>query len=111
MHAAMKRRGWIVGREQTRRLMPKAGLRGVQRGKPVFTTISGPPLQAFNHAVWQTNSDLSELIHHSDRGSQYLSLTYTDRLAELGIAPSGGRAETVTTTPSPKRSMPPTRPS
>ena len=48
------------------------------------------PLQAFNHAVWQSNSDLSELVHHSDRGSQYLSLTYTDRLAELGIAPSVG---------------------
>jgi transposase len=36
------------------------------------------PLQAFNHAVWQADSDLSELIHHSDRGSQYLSLAYTD---------------------------------
>ena len=48
------------------------------------------PLQAFNHAVWQSNTDLSELVHHSDRGSQYLSLAYTDRLAELGIAPSVG---------------------
>lgn len=48
------------------------------------------PLQAFNHAVWQSDSDLSELIHDSDRGSQYPSLTYTDRLAELGIAPSVG---------------------
>jgi putative transposase len=42
MHVAMKRKGWLVGREQTRRLMRTAGLRGVQRGKPVFTTISGP---------------------------------------------------------------------
>src|SRR5262245_59686092 len=33
MHRAMRRRGWQVGREQTRRLMRKAGLRGVQRGK------------------------------------------------------------------------------
>ena len=48
------------------------------------------PLQAFNHAAWQANCDLSELVHHSDRGSQYLSLAYTDRLAELGIAPSVG---------------------
>lgn len=133
--------------------MRKAGLRGVQRGKPVFTTIPDPaaatpadlvqrtfraaqpnrlwvaditfvrtwqgfcytafvtdactkkiagwavaatlrtedlPLQAFNHAAWQANCDLSELVHHSDRGSQYLSLAYTDRLAELGIAPSVG---------------------
>jgi hypothetical protein len=42
MHQAMKRRGWSIGREQTRRLMKRAGLRGVQRGKPVFTTISDP---------------------------------------------------------------------
>lgn len=42
MHAAMVRRGWQVGREQTRRLMRKAGLRGVQRGKPVFTTVTDP---------------------------------------------------------------------
>ncbi|PRC62272.1 IS3 family transposase, partial [Mycobacterium sp. ITM-2017-0098] len=48
------------------------------------------PLQAFNHAVWQSNTDLSELVHHSDRGSQYLSLAYSDRIAELGIAPSVG---------------------
>ena len=34
MHQAMRRRGWQLGREQTRRLMRKAGLRGVQRGKP-----------------------------------------------------------------------------
>ena len=153
MHAAMTRRGWVIGREQTRRLMHQAGLRGVQRGKPVFTTVSDPaaarpadlvnrqfkaaapnrlwvadltfvrtwqgfcytafitdactkkiigwavsatmrtadlPLQAFEHAVWQTNPILSELVHHSDRGSQYLSLAYSDRLAELGIAPSVG---------------------
>lgn len=30
------------------------------------------------------------LIAHSDRGSQYTSITYTDRLDELGIAPSVG---------------------
>jgi len=30
------------------------------------------------------------LDHHSDRGSQYLSLAYTDPLAELGIVPSVG---------------------
>ncbi|RDH75925.1 IS3 family transposase [Mycolicibacterium moriokaense] len=153
MHRAMKRKGWHLGREQTRRLMRKAGLRGLQRGKPVLATVSDPvdtrpadlvnrqfqapapnrlwvadstyvrtwqgfcytafvtdactkriagwavsatmrtedlPLQAFNHAVWQSNTDLSELIHHSGRGSQYLSLTYTDRLVELGIAPSVG---------------------
>lgn len=42
VHHAMKRQGWHLGREQTRRLMRKAGLRGVQRGKPVFTTVTDP---------------------------------------------------------------------
>ena len=32
----------------------------------------------------------SALIHHSDRGSQYVSIRYTQRLAEAGIEPSVG---------------------
>ena len=32
-----------------------------------------------------------ELIHHSDRGAQYVSIRYTERLDEAGIAPSVGR--------------------
>ena len=31
------------------------------------------------------------LIHHSDRGSQYVSIRYSERLAEAGIEPSVGR--------------------
>src|SRR3546814_2389305 len=30
------------------------------------------------------------LIHHSDRGSQYVSIRYSERLAEAGIEPSVG---------------------
>ena len=30
------------------------------------------------------------MIHHSDRGVQYLSIRYTERLAEAGIEPSVG---------------------
>ena len=30
------------------------------------------------------------LVHHSDRGSQYLSIRYTERLAEAGVEPSVG---------------------
>ena len=30
------------------------------------------------------------LVHHSDRGSQYLSIKYTERLSEAGIEPSVG---------------------
>ena len=36
-------------------------------------------------------SPRSELIHHSDRGVQYLSIRYTERLCEVGIRPSVGR--------------------
>ena len=32
----------------------------------------------------------SRLIHHSDRGVQYLSIRYTERLSEAGITPSVG---------------------
>jgi len=31
-----------------------------------------------------------QLIHHSDRGSQYVSIRYSERLAEAGIEPSVG---------------------
>ena len=34
--------------------------------------------------------DTESLIHHSDRGVQYLSIRYTERLAEAGIEPSVG---------------------
>jgi transposase InsO family protein len=30
------------------------------------------------------------LVHHSDRGSQYVSIKYTERLADAGIEPSVG---------------------
>ncbi len=32
----------------------------------------------------------AELIHHSDRGSQYVSIRYTERLEEAGLMPSVG---------------------
>jgi transposase InsO family protein len=32
----------------------------------------------------------SGLVHHSDRGSQYVSIRYTERLAEAGLEPSVG---------------------
>lgn len=32
----------------------------------------------------------SGLVHHSDRGGQYLSIRYTERLADAGVAPSVG---------------------
>ena len=48
-------------------------------------------LDALNQAICQrAPSEVDKLIHHSDRGSQYLSIRYTERLAEAGIDTSVG---------------------
>ncbi len=46
-------------------------------------------LDALEQALW-ARGDIDGLVHHSDRGSQYLSIRYTERLAEAGIEPSVG---------------------
>ena len=46
-------------------------------------------LDALEQAIWDRD-ELSDLIHHSDRGVQYLSIRYTERVAEKGIEPSVG---------------------
>ncbi len=46
-------------------------------------------LDALEQALW-ARPETSELVHHSDRGTQYLSIRYTDRLKEAGIEPSVG---------------------
>ncbi len=48
------------------------------------------PLQALNMAAWMVSDALTGLVHHSDRGSNYVSLAYTDRIVELGGTPSVG---------------------
>ncbi|WP_458040873.1 MULTISPECIES: IS3 family transposase [Bacteria] len=45
MDALMQRQGWSIGRDQTERLMRKAGVRGVRKLKRVFTTKSDPAAQ------------------------------------------------------------------
>jgi transposase InsO family protein len=47
-------------------------------------------LDALEQALYDRAGDLAGLVHHSDRGTQYLSIRYTERLAEAGIAPSVG---------------------
>jgi transposase InsO family protein len=47
-------------------------------------------LDALEQAIYDRRPALSALVHHSDRGTQYLSMRYTDRLADAGIAPSVG---------------------
>ncbi len=46
-------------------------------------------LDALEQALW-SRRDTDGLVHHSDRGSQYLSIRYTERLAEVGAVPSVG---------------------
>jgi putative transposase len=48
------------------------------------------PLDALEMAIWRRNAKLDGLIHHSDRGSQYTSIRYSERLDDAGIAPSVG---------------------
>ena len=154
MHAAMRRAGWDVGRDQVARLMRKAGIRGVTRGRRTVTTTPAAraagmfpdlvqrkftadapnrlwvaditfvptwsgfayvafvtdvfsrrivgwtvssrltteslPLQALEMASWTAADDLTGLVHHADHGSQYLSVRYSGRLADLGIQASTG---------------------
>ena len=46
-------------------------------------------LDALEQALY-ARPDTDHLVHHSDRGVQYLSIRYTERLAEAGIEPSVG---------------------
>ena len=46
-------------------------------------------LDALEQALW-SRQDTEGLIHHSDRGCQYLSIRYTERLAQAGIDSSVG---------------------
>ena len=46
-------------------------------------------LDALEQAIYARGTS-DDLIHHSDRGSQYLSIRYSERLAEAGITASVG---------------------
>jgi hypothetical protein len=50
---------------------------------------------ALEQAIWaRKEGDLDDLIHHSDRGSQYLSIRYTEKVAEAGgVQRVGGRGD------------------
>jgi len=48
-------------------------------------------LDALEMAIWSRRSDdLGGLVHHSDRGVQYLAIRYTERLADEGAVTSVG---------------------
>jgi transposase InsO family protein len=48
-------------------------------------------LDALEQAIYdRCGDDIRDLVHHSDRGVQYLAMRYTERLADAGIEPSVG---------------------
>ncbi len=48
-------------------------------------------LDALEQALYARQSECDgSLVHHSDRGSQYVSIRYSERLAEAGVEPSVG---------------------
>ena len=46
-------------------------------------------LDAIEHAIWTRHrdgvTDLNGVVHHNDRGSQYTSVAFTERLIDAGI--------------------------
>ncbi len=55
------------------------------------TAHAGFVLDALEQALHERRPlQAGGLIHHSDRGGQYLSIRYTERLAEAGVEPSVG---------------------
>jgi putative transposase len=47
-------------------------------------------LDALEMALWRRGGNVEGLVHHSDRGVQYLSIRYTERLADAGVVTSVG---------------------
>jgi putative transposase len=51
-------------------------------------------LDAIEQSIWTRQQegvlDLKDVVHHTDRGSQYTSIRFSERLAQAGIQPSVG---------------------
>lgn len=47
-------------------------------------------LDALEMAIWTREGDIDGLVHHSDRGVQYTSIRYAERLDQIGAARSVG---------------------
>jgi putative transposase len=60
---------------------------GWQASRSLRTDLA---LDALEMAIWRRQAQLDGLVHHSDRGSQYLAIRYTERLAEAGAVTSVG---------------------
>jgi putative transposase len=58
---------------------------------PRRSSTAGSGLDALEQALHDRRPvQGSRLVHHSGRGSQYVSIKYTERLAEAGVEPSVG---------------------
>jgi putative transposase len=63
---------------------------GWQASRSLKTDLA---LHALEQAIWdrtRDGADLDGLVHHSDRGVQYLAIRYTERLAANGVVNSVG---------------------
>lgn len=63
---------------------------GWQASRSLRTDLA---LHALEQAIWErsrTDADLTGLVHHSDRGAQYLAIRSTERLAANGVVSSVG---------------------
>jgi putative transposase len=58
--------------------------------RSICTVNAGFLLDNLEKAIHKRRPSQKKLVHHSDRGSHYLSIKYTERLAEAKIAPSVG---------------------
>ena len=66
--------------------------------RPVYRRLARQPdstagfvLDALEQAIHaRCPSGAGNLVHHSDRGSQYVAICYTERLVDAGIGPSVG---------------------
>src|SRR5260370_39754116 len=60
-------------------------------GQAARSRGAGRARDALGMAIWaRRGARLDGLIHHSDRGVQYLAIRYTERLADAGVAASVG---------------------
>jgi len=58
------------------------------------TMVTSMVLDSIEQAIWTRQRegvfDFKDVVHHTDRGSQYTSIRFAERLADAGIQPSVG---------------------
>jgi Integrase core domain len=76
----------ILGADSVCRAEGDIGERGWRVARSMRTELV---LDALEQAIW-SRCPPKGVIHHSDHGSQYLSIRYSERLTEIGVEPSTG---------------------